>query len=145
MYSIRQAFVPVPASAAPSLVKLLNDKITAGFPSPAEDFGGERCDVQKLLRIEKDSTYFMKVKGPSMEGVGIFDKCILVIRSGKKPKHGQIVVAEIDGAYTVKQLSIEKNGIRLKAANPSCEDIVPQEGQQVSVWGVVTGCIKLFD
>jgi DNA polymerase V len=145
MYSISQAFVPVPASAAPLLVQLLNDKIAAGFPSAAEDFGGERCDVQKLLRIEKDSTYFMRVRGASMEGAGIFDKCILVIRSGKKPKHGQIVVAEIDGAYTVKQLSIEKNGIRLKAANPACEDIVPQEGQQVSVWGVVTGCIKLFD
>ena len=80
-----------------------------------------------------------------MEGVGIFDQCILVIRSGKKPRHGQIVVAEIDGAYTVKQLSIEENGIRLKAANPACADIVPKEGQQVSVWGVVTGCIKLFD
>lgn len=145
MYSIKAFQVPVPASQAPHLVKLLNDRIQAGFPSPAEDFGGERCDVQKLLRIDKDTTYFMKVKGSSMEGVGIFDKSILVIRHGKKPKHGQIVVAEIDGAYTVKQLSIEKNGIRLKAANPAFEDVVPQEGQQVSVWGVVTGCIKLFD
>jgi DNA polymerase V len=86
----------------------------------------------------------MRVRGMSMEGAGIFDNDILVVNRALKHRSGQIVAAVVDEDFTVKYLHIRAGRLRLNAANPTFADIVPKDGQTVTIWGVVTACVKEF-
>jgi DNA polymerase V len=134
----------VPISQAPLLALLLTSKVCAGFPSPAEDLGGQRIDLTQMLITHAQATYFLRASGHSMMEAGIFDNDILVVDRAIKPRHNHIVVAVVDGDFTVKQLHQRAGRIKLKAANPTHPDIVPKEGQTLEVWGVVTSSIKQF-
>ena len=123
---------------------LLRNRVCAGFPSPAEDLGAQRIDLTQVLITHPQATYFLRARGTSMEGVGIFDNDILVVDRAIKPRHNHIVVAVVDGDFTVKTLYQRAGRIKLKAANPTFADIVPKEGQTLEVWGVVTSSIKQF-
>jgi DNA polymerase V len=79
-----------------------------------------------------------------MMEAGIFDKDILVVDRAIKPRHNHIVVAVVDGDFTVKKLYQRLGKIKLKTANPTFPDIVPKDGQTIEVWGVVTSSIKQF-
>ena len=79
-----------------------------------------------------------------MVEAGIFDNDILVVDRAIKPRHNHIVVAVVDGDFTVKRLYQRAGYIKLKAANPTFPDIVPRDGQTLEVWGVVTSSIKQF-
>lgn len=79
-----------------------------------------------------------------MVELGIFHNDILVVDRAVKPRHNHIVVAIVDGDFTVKQLHQRLGRIKLKAANPTYPDIIPKEGQTIEVWGVVTSSIKQF-
>lgn len=144
MYSLMKAMTPVRAAGAPLLVQYLENEVCAGFPSPAEDLGAERIDLGGLLGADREDTFFMRVSGQSMMGLGIHDKDIVVISRGRRPRDGHIVVATVDGEFTVKQLYKKFGKIKLKAANPTFPDIVPKDGQSIAVWGVVTAAVKLF-
>jgi DNA polymerase V len=144
MYSIVLTSTPVLISDAPLLALLLNNRVCAGFPSPAEDLGAQRLDLTQMLVTHAQATYFLRASGQSMVGVGIFDNDILVVDRAIKPRHNHIVVAIVDGDFTVKQLHQRLGRIKLKAANPTFADIVPKEGQTIEVWGVVTSSIKQF-
>ena len=135
---------PVPISEAPLLVLLLQNRVNAGFPSPAEDLGAQRIDLTQLLITHAQATYFLRATGHSMMEADIFDKDILVVDRAIKPRHNHIVVAVVDGDFTVKRLYQRAGRIKLKAANPTFADIVPKEGQTIEVWGVVTSSIKQF-
>jgi DNA polymerase V len=144
MNSIISTQLPVPISEAPLLVLLLKNRVHAGFPSPAEDLGAQRIDLTQMLITHAQATYFLRASGHSMVEAGIFDKDILVVDRAIKPRHNHIVVAVVDGDFTVKQLYQRAGRIKLKAANPTFADIVPKEGQTIEVWGVVTSSIKQF-
>ncbi len=144
MYSTIKANVPTPAAAVPVLVQFLESQVCAGFPSPAEDLGAERIDLSGLLGTNRPDTFFMRVSGQSMQNAGIFDKDIVVVSRGKRPRDGHIVVAIVDGEFTCKTLFKKFGHVKLKAANPTFPDIVPKDGQSITVWGVVTASIKLF-
>jgi len=144
MYSFISALQPVPISETPLQVLLLNNRVTAGFPSPAEDLGGQRIDLTQVLITHPLATYFLRASGHSMVEAGIFDKDILVVDRAIKARHNHIVVAIVDGDFTVKQYYQRAGRIKLKAANPTFADIVPKEGQTLEVWGVVTSSIKQF-
>lgn len=75
---------------------------------------------------------------------GIFDKDILVVDRAIKPRNNHVVVAIIDGDFTVKYLVQRLGRVKLKSANPTFPDIIPKEGQTIEVWGVVTTTIKQF-
>ena len=135
---------PVPISEAPLLAVLLTNRVCAGFPSPAEDPGAQRIDLTQMLVVHAQATYFLRASGHSMVEAGIFDNVILVVDRAVKPRHNHIVVAVVDGDFTVKYLHQRAGRIKLKAANPTFADIVPKEGQTIEVWGVVTSCIKQF-
>ena len=79
-----------------------------------------------------------------MRDAGIFDGNILVVDRAVKPRHNHIVVAVVDGDFTVKQLYQRLGRIKLKAANPTFPDMVPRDGQTIEVWGVVTATVKQF-
>ena len=144
MTSISISTQPVASSAFPCLVELLNNQVKAGFPSPAEDLGGERIDLQDILMTHPQATYFMRASGFSMVELGISDQDILVVNRAKRPRHKHIVVASVDGEFTVKQLYKKLGKIKLQAANPTFADIIPKDGETLHIWGVVTGCIKVF-
>ena len=134
----------MPISEAPLQVLLLKNQVCAGFPSPAEDLGAQRIDLTQVLITHPQATYFLRASGHSMTGAGIFDKDILVVDRAIKPRHNHIVVAIVDGDFTVKQYYQRAGRIKLKGANPTFADIVPKDGQTLEVWGVVTSCIKQF-
>lgn len=144
MYSSVSPLQPIPISEAPLLVLLLKNRVNAGFPSPAEDLGAQRIDLTQLLITHAQATYFLRASGHSMVDAGIFDNDILVVDRAIKARHNHIVVAVVDGDFTVKRLYQRAGRTKLKAANPTFADIVPKEGQTIEVWGVVTSSIKQF-
>ncbi len=124
---------PVLVASEPMLVQYLENQVCAGFPSPAEDLGAQRIDLASLLGTEREDTYFMRVSGQSMMDLGIFNNDIVVVSRGRRPRDGHIVVATVDGEFTVKQLYKKFGKIKLKAANPTFPDIVPKDGQTITV------------
>lgn len=144
MYSFIPANVPVPISQAPLQALLLKNKVCAGFPSPAEDLGAQRIDLTSLLVVHAQATYFLRASGHSMVEAGIFDDDILVVDRAVRPRHGHIVVAVVDGEFTVKRLYQRAGRVKLRAANVTFPDIVPKDGQTIEIWGVVRSTIKQF-
>lgn len=123
---------------------MIGGLVPAGFPSPAEDFGATRHDLNELLIVHPLATFLWQVSGRSMEGAGIFDRDILVIDRALRPRHGDIVVAQIDGEATVKHL-YQRGGItKLVPANPTFPEIRLRDGQMLESCFVVTACIKRF-
>jgi len=116
--------------------------IAAGFPSPAEDHAVKRIDLNEILIRHPQATFMMRVRGTSMRDAGIDDGDVVLIDRAIKPAHGHIIVAVVDGDFTVKRLWRRGDKVKLQAANPTYPDIVPKDGQQVEVWGVVTNAIK---
>lgn len=123
---------------------LVGDVVKAGFPSPALDFPGERIDLLKLLVSHPQATYFLRVKGDSMIGAGIFDNDIVVVDKAVRPRHGHIVIAQLDGGFTVKKLYERQGRVKLQAANVTFPDILFAEGESLEIFGVVIGSVKLF-
>jgi DNA polymerase V len=144
MSSIVTSQSPILVSDAPLLASLLFNRVCAGFPSPAEDLGAQRIDLTKVLITHAQATYFLRASGQSMVEAGIFDNDILVVDRAIKPRHNHIVIAIVDGEFTVKLLYQRAGRIKLKAANPTYPDITPKEGQTLEIWGVVTSSIKQF-
>ena len=144
MNSTISIHAPVPVSEAPLWGLLLKNTVCAGFPSPAEDLGAQRIDLTTLLVIHTQATYFLKASGHSMVEAGIFDGDIMVVDRAIKPRHGHIVVAVVDGDFTVKRLYQRAGRVKLRAANVTFPEIVPKDGQTIEVWGVVTATIKRF-
>jgi DNA polymerase V len=126
------------------MVELVPNRVCAGFPSPAEDLGAERIDLTKELITHPQATFLLRVSGDSMRDAGIFDNDILVVNKAIKPRNNLVVVAVVDGEFTVKRLYQRAGRFKLQAANPTYPDIVPKEGQTVEIWGVVTASIKQF-
>jgi DNA polymerase V len=135
---------PTLIADAPLLALLLRNRVCAGFPSPAEDLGAQRIDLTQMLITHAQATYFLRASGQSMVEAGIFDNDILVVDRAIKARHNHIVVAVVDGDFTVKRLYQRQGQMKLKAANPTYPDIVPKDGQTIEVWGVVTSSIKRF-
>ena len=118
--------------------------IQAGFPSPADDFAVKRHDLNELLITHPLATFFWRVAGRSMIEAGIDDGDILVVNRALTPVHRHIVVAQVDGDFTVKFLHRRGGPVRLVSANPTFPDITFKDGQTLVICGVVTSAIKRF-
>ena len=119
--------------------------IRAGFPSPAEDYMNESLDFNRDLIKHPEATFYGRVKGDSMIGLGIEEGDIAVIDRSIEPEHGDIVVAYINGEFNVKLLDLtHKNDgyIELKSANPKAPNFRIDEYDNFQVWGVVIWTIK---
>jgi len=118
--------------------------ISAGFPSPADDFIELTIDLNKHLIKHKDSTFFAKVKGHSMKDAGIFDGDLLVIDKSLSPQDGKIAICKIDGEFTVQRIKIEKDIVWLVAENEDYKPIKVTEENELMIWGIVVHSIKSF-
>lgn len=144
MYSNMRWDRPVPLTSLPEgFVSQLVGAARAGFPSPAEDLQEQPIDIVQLLMTHPQATFLVRARGTSMVEAGIYDNDILVVNRALKPRHMDVVVAVVDGEFTIKYL-YQRPGRspRLKAANPTFPDITPKEGQTLEVWGVVDASIK---
>lgn len=115
--------------------------ISAGFPSPADDFL-DLIDLNKELIRDKEATFFARVKGNSMIDAGINNGDLLVINKALEPANGKIAVCFIDGEFTVKRIRIEKDVVWLVPANPEFEPIKATPENELLIWGIVTNIIK---
>ncbi|MBN8504909.1 MAG: translesion error-prone DNA polymerase V autoproteolytic subunit [Burkholderiales bacterium] len=142
MYSVPSE-QPIPIhQVEPAMVGLVGHTVHAGFPSPADDHAISRIDLNEVLIRHPAATYFIRVRGTSMCQDGIDDGDAVIVDKAITPSHGHVVVAVVDGEFTVKRLWKRGSNVKLKAANPTYPDIVPKDGQTITVWGVVTVVIK---
>ncbi len=121
---------------------LLARPVPAGFPSPADDYLESRISLDDYLICHREATFFLRVEGDSMQGVGIFDGDLLVVDRALVPVDGSIVIAVIDGAFTVKQFYRKTGGgALLKAANPAYADMEISPDRELILWGIVRWAI----
>ncbi len=125
-------------------IPLLSDSISAGFPSPADDYTEENIDLNEHLISNPFSTFFLRVKGDSMLNAGIKDKDLIIVDKSLRAKPGNIVIAMIDGEFTIKRLSIKNNELYLKAENHNYPDFRFKNHIDVQIWGVVIYSIHSY-
>ena len=118
------------------LIPLVKESISAGFPSPAEDYIELGIDLNKYLIKNPISTFFLRVSGNSMNNAGIYNNDLLIIDRSINPNPGHIVVALLDGEFTLKRLIKEKNNYYLKADKENYPAINLYEYVDIQIWGV---------
>ncbi len=117
---------------------LLGRLLPAGFPSPADDYVERGLDLNELLIAHPQAGFFARVRGHSMEGVGIHDGDTLVVDRALPARDDQIVIALVNNEFTVKRLKRTKRGLFLVAENPTYHAIEVTPEMNMEVWGVVT-------
>ena len=125
-------------------IPLLNDSVSAGFPSPADDYTEENIDLNEHLISNPFSTFFLRVKGDSMINAGIKDKDLIIVDKSLTARPGNIIIAMIDGEFTIKRLSIKNNELYLKAENHNYPDFRFKNHIDVQIWGVVIYSIHSY-
>lgn len=120
---------------------LFLESVSAGFPSPADDYLEGRLDLNDYLVRNPSATFFVRVTGDSMMDAGIYSGDILVVDRSLAPKDNNIVIAVINGELTVKRLQMLKNKIFLLPENRNYEPIEITEEMNFEVWGVVSTVI----
>ena len=125
-------------------IPLLNDSVSAGFPSPADDYTEENIDLNEHLISNPFSTFFLRVKGDSMINAGIKDKDLIIVDKSLTARPGNIIIAMIDGEFTIKRLSIKNDELYLKAENHNYPDFRFKNHIDVQIWGVVIYSIHSY-
>ncbi|SRR5690606_9107597 len=123
-------------------VPFVEGGITAGFPSPADDFKEVRISLDKTLIKNTDATFYARVKGQSMMGAGIDDGDLLIVDKSLEPQNNKIAVCFLDGEFTVKRLKVEKDAVYLVPENEDYKAIKVTKENQLIIWGIVTYVIK---
>ncbi len=118
-------------------VPMFQARVQAGFPSPAQDYVENTLDLNELCIKHPAATYFVRCDGDSMLDAGIHQDDVLVVDRALQARHGDIVIASIGGAFTVKRLET-KPFVQLVAMNPAYKNIIPSPEQELEVFGVVT-------
>jgi len=143
--TIQPPIIMRPEMGNPSIRRpLFSHKVAAGFPSPADDYIEGWLNLDEYLVPHHEATFFVRAKGNSMVGAGIFDGNLLVVDKSLIPSSGSIVIAVIDGELTVKRFLKDNDKIILKAENARFKNIELKEGQELKVWGVVTATVRKF-
>lgn len=131
----------------PISLPLYSSKVSAGFPSPAEEHVEKRLDPSEFLIDQKDATFFVTIQGFSMIDIGLLPGDKAVIDRSKLASVGDIVLAVLDGEFTIKTFARKKDGaLRLLPANSSgaYSPIEITEDMSFEIWGVVTGSFRRF-
>jgi SOS regulatory protein LexA len=130
----------IPRSIA-SPVRILGS-VEAGFPSPAEEELADTLSLDDLLIENPDATFLLKVSGDSMSEAGILPGDMVIVDKGQTPKSGDIVIAEVDGQWTMKYLRKRGESVTLIPANPNYKPIKPKN--ELKIAGVVTAVVRKY-
>jgi len=133
---------PLPWPQLP--LPLAGESVAAGFPSPADDYIDIGIDLNDTLIRHPSSTFFLRVSGDSMTGAGIQHGDLLVVDRSLEARPGQIVVAVLDGAFTLKRLVHHRGRLRLEAANSAYPPLELHQCGDVQIWGVAIHVIHSF-
>ena len=120
------------------LIPLVQETISAGFPSPAEDYIELGIDLNKYLIKNPISTFYLRVSGNSMNNAGIYNNDLLIIDRSINPNPGHIVVALLDGEFTLKRLIKKQDNYYLRADKENYPAINLYEYIDIQIWGVAT-------
>jgi DNA polymerase V len=123
-------------------IQFFSEGISAGFPSPAQDFLDSSIDLNKELIKNSASTFYGKVKGNSMIEANLNDGDLLIIDKSIEPSTNKIAICFIDGEFTVKRIKIESDIIWLIAENKNYKPIKVTAENDFLIWGIVTYVIK---
>jgi DNA polymerase V len=135
----------LPATKPPvSRAPLYASKIAAGFPSAADDYIEARLDLNERLIKHKEATFFLWAKGDSMIEANIHDGDLLIVDRSIEPKHNTIVVAVVNGGFTVKLLHKRRDTVKLVAANPAYPEIPIKAESELQIFGVVKHVVHTF-
>jgi len=129
---------------SPVILPLYLSGISAGFPSPADDYLDKKLSLDELLIRNSTATFLIQVSGHSMIGAGILDKAIAVVDRSIKPSTGDIVTAIVDNEFLIKRMQIIDGAVYLIAENPKYGPIRLDEENGDCIWGVVTAVINKF-
>ncbi|MDP5292462.1 translesion error-prone DNA polymerase V autoproteolytic subunit [Oceanimonas sp. CHS3-5] len=124
-----------------SLLPLLADRVSCGFPSPAQDYVEQGIDLNDYCIRHPAATYLVQAAGDSMINAGIYPGDLLVVDRSLEATHGRIVIACVNGEMTCKRLELHPV-VRLVAENPHYAPLVPGEGTSLEVFGVVTSVVR---
>jgi DNA polymerase V len=141
MASLRVSAVFTAEAGESGQLPLFTSRVSAGFPSPADDHIDKKLDLNEFLVRNPAATFFVKVDGESMRGAGIYPGDILVVDRSLKPTNSKIVIARLNGELTVKRLRLDGGNLYLIPENEHYQPIRVDEGMDFEVWGVVTSVI----
>ena len=125
-------------------VPLMSGTAECGFPSPADDYLDTPLDFNELLIENPPATFSVRAAGDSMIGIGIFPGDIAVVNRAKSVTDRAIIVALVDGEFTLKRFRRRGGRVWLHPENPAYPDIEILEGMSFEVWGVVTHSIRML-
>ncbi len=124
------------------VITFVDTGISAGFPSPAQDFVHEKLSLDDKLVHNKEATFYARVQGESMINAGLNNGDLLIIDRSIPPIDKRIAVCYIENEFTVKRLSIQNKEIHLVPENPDYPVIKITENDNFIIWGIVTYVIK---
>ena len=142
--TLNQAPIALDANLIPSSAPLSVCKVSAGFPSPAADDTEDTIDLNQYLIKHKAASFMFSVSGQSMRDAGIVDGDKVVVDRSIEAKHNHIVIAVVEGDYTIKRLYKLRERIELRAENPAFQPIVFTEHSKLEIWGVVVGVVRRY-
>lgn len=116
--------------------------VVAGYPSPAEEELLDVISLEEYLIAKKEATYMLRVQGDSMIEAGIMPGDIVLVERREQAKHGEIVIAQVDGEWTMKRFCKKGKKVTLEAANKKYPPVVPQE--ELRIAAVVCGLIRKY-
>lgn len=117
-------------------------EVAAGFPSPAEEELRDIISFDEYLVTRPEASFILQVSGDSMTGEGIMEGDLVIVEKGREPKSGDIVIAEVDGEWTMKYFRKQGGNVFLEAANPKYPNIIPKA--ELRMGGVVTAVIRKY-
>ena len=123
-------------------IPLFESGVSAGFPSPADDYMDLPIDLNEFLIKHPAATFYVRVKGNSMEGAGIRNGDLLIVDRAEEPRNKSIVLGVIDGEFTVKRIKKKGSDLYLMPDNPEFKPIKIDDNMDFQVWGVVTYVVR---
>ncbi|QJD60693.1 translesion error-prone DNA polymerase V autoproteolytic subunit [Pseudomonas sp. gcc21] len=137
-----EAVILAPIGSSAVELPFFSARVPAGFPSPAQDHLEKTISLDTLLDIDAPHTYLVRAHGDSMIGAGIFDGDVLVVSRALTARHGDIVIAAINGDSFVKRFTVQNGQLVLCSENPRYPPRYILEGDELLIWGVVTDSIR---
>ena len=120
------------------------DRVSAGFPSPADDYIEAELDLNRYMIRNPPDTFMVRVTNGALSGAGILDGDVLIVDRSIGPRHGMIVAAMVNGEMCVRRLNRKSGNWVLDPDNKDFQPLRIRPGQDLEIWGVVTGMVRKY-